>query len=146
MLERGYNIEEVFYKAQHNMAKYEYRGVPFSAWLYRIATHEIADHYNHIKRERRLVADMQTLSGLAENSIEDQIEQAEQDFQRQHDLMALQSVLSRLPLQYQTVIALRYFEKKGIAEIAAILEKSEGAVKLLLNRGLKKMRRIIEKA
>jgi RNA polymerase sigma-70 factor (ECF subfamily) len=59
-------------------------------------------------------------------------------------LLSIHTIILKLPAQYQAVIALRYFEKKGLTEIAAILGKREGAVKSLLHRSLKKMRQIME--
>lgn len=135
---------EVFYKALSNIGKFKWQGIPFSAWLYRIATNEIANHYNQAKRNMLLDEDILAIAELAGDSIEIELEQAETSLQKQQDLLSIHMIIQKLPAQYQTVIALRYFEKKGLAEIAAILGKHEGAVKSLLHRSLKKMRRIME--
>jgi RNA polymerase sigma-70 factor (ECF subfamily) len=134
---------EVFYKALKNISKFKWRAVPFSAWLYRIATNEIADHYNRNSRNKLLEVDIQSVFDLSQDSVEAEVEQAERDFRKQKDILVIHSIICQLPVQYQEIIALRYFEKKGLSEIAGILGKREGAVKSLLHRSLKKMRKIM---
>jgi RNA polymerase sigma-70 factor (ECF subfamily) len=135
---------EVFYKALNNIGKFKWQGIPFSAWLYRIATNEIANHYKKAKRNMLLNEDIVTITELAGDSVEIEQEQAETSLRKQQDLLSIHTIILKLPAQYQAAIALRYFEKKGLTEIAAILGKREGAVKSLLHRSLKKMRQIME--
>jgi RNA polymerase sigma-70 factor (ECF subfamily) len=137
-------VSEVFYKALKNIGKFKWQGIPFSAWLYRIATNEIANHYNLAKHNMLLKVDIVKIAEFAGDSIDIEIEQAEYNLKKQQNLLSIHTILRELPIQYQTVIALRYFEKKGLTEISMILGKREGAVKSLLHRGLKKMRQIME--
>ncbi len=135
---------EVFYKALNNIGKFKWQGIPFSAWLYRIATNEIANHYNLARHNMLLKVDIVKIAEFAGDSIDVEIEKAEYNLKKQQNLLSIHTVLHELPIQYQTVIALRYFEKKGLTEISTILGKREGAVKSLLHRGLKKMRQVME--
>ena len=56
------------------------------------------------------------------------------------DFLRIQKQLLGLPLSYQEVMALRYFEEKSISEISLITGKKEGTVKSLLSRGIEKLR------
>ena len=58
--------------------------------------------------------------------------------------MKIQEKISQLPIRYQEVITLRFFEKKKIKEIAEILGKKEGTIKSLLHRGLEKLKNLVE--
>jgi RNA polymerase sigma-70 factor (ECF subfamily) len=134
---------EVFYKALRGIRGFRWHGVPFSAWLYRIAGHEISNYYTRDGRRKLLAAELSVFAGVSQDSVETEIEQAERSFRAQQDLLALQAALQKLPPRYQEVISLRYFEKKGLAEISGIIGKNEGAVKSLLHRSLEKMRSLM---
>lgn len=58
--------------------------------------------------------------------------------------MTIQEKIFKLPVKYQEVIVLRFFEKKKIKEIAEILGKKQGTIKSLLHRGLEKLKNLIE--
>ena len=79
-------------------------------------------------------------------SLEQEIEQAESHLSKQSQFLALHKCITQLPVKYQEVLTLKYFEKKKIREISLILGKSEGTVKSLLHRGIKKLKTLIENA
>ena len=63
---------------------------------------------------------------------------------RQYDnFLAIRSKMLALPIKYQDVIMLRYFERKSVKEIAEILNKKEGTVKSLLSRGIRKLKDLL---
>ena len=132
---------EVFIKALHGIHKYRCNGVPFSAWLYRIASNEIADHYRNEKRQKDSQSELIKWSDNQTSSTEIEFICAEEEMRRNHEYLLLHQQLTMLPLKYQEVITLRYFEKKQINEISEILGKKEGTVKSLLHRGLEKLRK-----
>ncbi|MGD9143198.1 MAG: sigma-70 family RNA polymerase sigma factor [Dehalococcoidia bacterium] len=136
---------EVFFKALKSLHKFRWRGVPFSAWLYRIANNEIANHFRR-NGHRRLELDTVTNSvDYSEPSPEDEVLTAEAELKKHEDFLALHESIARLAIRYQEVIVMRYFENKRIREIAEILGKREGTVKSLLHRGLEKLRKSMER-
>ena len=134
----------MFFKALKNIAKFNWRGVPFSAWLYRIATNEIASYFKHglksqVRWEDIIESDMGSISSAEEELIE-----AEVKLKRHEQYIALHDNIHRLDIKYQEVITLRFFENKQINDISEILGKREGTIKSLLHRGLKKLRKLME--
>ena len=137
---------ETFLKAYCNVGSFVWRGVPFSAWLYRITSNEI----NLYLRKKKYNPTYLNDSGLQhflqyEEGIETEKAALEKAMQEHQEFLAVQQQLSRLNEKYGEVIALRFFEEKSIKEIAVILGKNEGTVKSLLSRGLEKLRKAMEK-
>jgi len=135
---------EVFFKALKNIEKFSWRGVPFSSWLYRIATNEIANNFKGDRRRRALAEEASESIDLSSPSPDIEIAQAEEELKKHEEFLALHEAVAKLPFKYQEVITLRYFEKKHLKEIGEILGKREGTVKSLLHRGLEKLRIITE--
>jgi RNA polymerase sigma-70 factor (ECF subfamily) len=134
---------EVFFKALKGLKQFRWRGIPFSAWLYRIAAHEIAGYSrNHRDIQDNLDPDSNA-SGLTSPSAECETLAAEAELQKHEEFLELHKSISRLSVKYQEVITLRFFEKKQLDEIAAILGKPEGTVKSLLHRGLEQLRKLM---
>jgi len=113
---------EVFQQALASLPRFEWRGAPFAAWLYRIASNAVADHVQKISREIAAVFD-------------DPVEQP--DVERRAMLFGL---VEKLPNEQQRVLHLRFTEGRSIREIAEQIGKSEGAVKQLQWRALQKLR------
>jgi RNA polymerase sigma factor (sigma-70 family) len=135
---------DVFMKALDRIAGFTWRGVPFSAWLYRIASNEIANHFRD-KRAKNISLDFlieeQDFEPADEADIEADLIAAQDKIQRHQLFLIVQKQLRMLPLKYQEVLSLRYFEKKSIAEISQIMGKKPGTVKSLLSRGVAKLQR-----
>jgi len=118
---------EVFHRALANLHKYEWKGIPFVAWLFRIAAHELADRWHESAR----VADgPQPDPGSADP-----------DFERR---VALFELVDRLPADQRRVIELRFGEGRSIHEVAEALSRSDGAVKQLQRRALEQLRADLE--
>lgn len=137
---------ETFFKALKNLWKFRWKNISFSAWLYRIANNEIANYY---RKNRYLVSleifkDEQGFEPVALHNPEIEFLEAEEKLKKHQDFLEIQEKIAKLPIKYQEVITLRFFEKKKIKEIAEILGKKEGTVKSLLSRGLEKLRNLIE--
>lgn len=135
---------EVFFKALKNIKKYHWRGVPFSAWLYRIATNEIANNFRRNKRRQLLTEEVANSASDLNTSLAAETAQAEADVQKHKDFLSLNENISKLPVKYQEVIVLRFFEKKQLKDIGIILRKREGTIKSLLHRGLERLRKLME--
>jgi RNA polymerase sigma-70 factor, ECF subfamily len=116
----------VFEQALASLPRFEWRGVPFAAWLIRIAANALADHWRRTSRESGdAPADMPDVGET------DAIEQRAILFQ----------LVGRLPDLQRRVIELRFGEEKSLREIAAALDRSEGAVKQLQLRALQNLRK-----
>lgn len=116
---------DVFQQALANLSRFEWRGVPFAAWLYRIAANAVADHFKKSSREvTGISADEMAGDGIAD------IEQRASLFRS----------VDRLPGDQRRVIVMRFAEGKSIREIAEELGRSEGAIKQLQWRGLQSLR------
>lgn len=137
----------VFFKAWHGLPQFEWRGLPFSAWLYRIASNETNTYFRQ-KKYRPLSLDALFEETGFELPSEHNVELdyiAYQDTLTRHaDFQLIQALLLMLPLKYQEVLALRFFEKKSITDIAAITGKNPNTVKSLLARGTEKLRQAFQ--
>ena len=116
---------EVFRRALAGIGTFEWRGVPFVAWLYRIAANEIADHLKSAARERAEV----TIDVPAPDEIEIIDQRA-----------LLFRLVDRLPADQRRVIVMRFAEERSVREIATAIGRSEGAVKQLQWRALQTLR------
>lgn len=128
-----------FLKAFSQIKKYRWRDVPFAAWLYRIASNEVNDHYR--REGGRRISSIESIADLADTGdYNDEINEAEEELSRHEEFITLHRKISELPFIYQEVIALKFFEKKKIREMVKILGKKEGTIKSLLHRGVEKLR------
>jgi RNA polymerase sigma-70 factor (ECF subfamily) len=127
----------VFLSALRHLGLFRWRGVPFGAWLYRIATNEIRVHY---RRQNRLPATTVISPDLASD-----LPNAAEAFAVTEDYRLLHGALLELPLKYRTVIVLRFFEGKSIEEIAVITGNAQGTIKSQLHRGLDRLQTILER-
>lgn len=116
----------VFEHALSTIGRFEWRGVPVAAWLFRIASNALADHW----RERGRAAQSEP------PDVPDPREQ--EDIERR---LALYQQIERLPDVQQQVIRMRFIEEKKISEVAAALGRSEAAVKQLQLRALQNLRK-----
>lgn len=134
---------ETFLKAYINIGKFQWKNIPFSAWLYRIATNEMNMAYRTKTFKPDSYHDLaeQGLLEIAEpQSLESEKILMEYQLQQSKDFIQIQEKLKHLPVKYQEVIALRYYEEKSVKEIADILSKKEGTIKSLLSRGIDKLK------
>jgi RNA polymerase sigma-70 factor (ECF subfamily) len=130
----------VFFKALKHIKNYQWQGVPFSHWLYRIANREILDHHNKRKRE----TSYEIATNVSDTAFQEELVAGKNELDKHEDYLDLQNYILKLPFKYQEVITLRYFEDRDIIEIASILRKPEGTVKSLLHRGIDRLRKMME--
>ena len=133
---------ETFFKALKKLWQFRWRNISFSAWLYRIANNEIANYYR--KNKHKPVSLEKIPEPIAVCNPSTEIIEAEEELKKHQDFLRIQEKISKFPIKYQEVIALRFFEKKKIKEIAEILGKKEGTIKSLLHRGLEKLKSLVE--
>ena len=121
---------EVFREALAGISRFEWQGVPFVAWLLRIAGRVLADHFKRLGRE-------------AGNANPELLEPAHAGIERSAILFQL---VDRLPEAQYRVIPMRFVEQKSIREIAEAMGRSEGAVKQLQFRAVETLRSQLEGA
>jgi RNA polymerase sigma-70 factor (ECF subfamily) len=120
---------EVFHEALANIKKFEWRGAPFSAWLYRIASNAIADRWQRTQREQA--------STEADDPPDQRDSISPEEIEKRARLFRL---VAGLPTDQRTVIEMRFAAGKSIAEIARELGRTDGAVKQLQFRAIRALR------
>lgn len=125
---------QVFLKALTNLQRYEYRGVPFASWLYRIASSEVNQLFRQNKAQRTVNIDSVHLYDMIDEMEEDKLE-------KYHD--KLQSVIADLDEPDLQLIEMRYFEKRPFKEIGEILDITENNAKVKVYRILEKLKRAL---
>lgn len=123
----------VFTRAIKHIGKYQNRGVPFSAWLYRIAHNLVANW--HRDNSRRHEVELEDSYWVSSNS-----DMPEHILERSQEDAALLNVIRDLPEDRQTLLILKFVEHMSNAEIGHIMERTEGAVKSLYHRTLLSLR------
>jgi RNA polymerase sigma-70 factor (ECF subfamily) len=123
----------VFERAMNHIGRYKDQGVPFSAWLYRIAHNLVANW--HRDRSRRTFVALDDVSRWVMTD-----HGPEFAAQLMEDKEALQEAISRLPADRQELLMLKYIERLSNAEIGEVMGRSEGAVKSLYHRTLLSLR------
>ncbi|MGA9391957.1 MAG: sigma-70 family RNA polymerase sigma factor [Candidatus Sulfotelmatobacter sp.] len=126
---------EVFHHALANLRKFEWRGIPFAAWLFRIAANLISDRWQRSNREQ-LAAEPQIESIQARGAEFEDVERKAMLFR----------MVETLPPEQRRVVVLRFVEEKSIKEVAREIRKTEGAVKQLQFRALTALRARMEGA
>jgi RNA polymerase sigma-70 factor (ECF subfamily) len=125
---------EVFVKTMEAIDGFTFRGVPFSAWLYRIASNLVVDHFRRqpaapaLELEERLVSEPGSVR-----------QQMDAEFTHQ----ALRRAVADLTEDQQQVIILKFVDGLSNQEVAHVLGKSEGAIKSLQHRALASLGRVL---
>ena len=127
---------QVFLKALIHLKKYKFQGVPFSAWLFRIAFNEVALHFRKNNTQRSLSFDADKIQSIAAAS--------ELDSTAETDRLLMESI-SELQEDAIQLIELRFFEARPFSEVAQILGITESNAKIKVYRVLEKLKLIILK-
>lgn len=123
----------VFQRAMNHIQNYIDRGVPFSAWLYRIAHNLVANWHRDRSRKQEIPIDeAPILPSRGDHPETSLVRTEEQD--------ALLRLIRRLPPERQNLLILKFVENLSNAEIGQIMGRSEGAVKSLYHRTLLSLR------
>ncbi|MFH1087496.1 MAG: sigma-70 family RNA polymerase sigma factor [Chloroflexota bacterium] len=127
--------QDVFIRAYQALPTYDWRGVPFTAWLYRIARNALIDHVRRRKKQASLSLDEVRVSSgdnpelLAERNME---------------VAELLKAVEKLPDAQREVISLRFGAQYSIAEAARALGKSEGTIKSLQYNAVVSLRKMLK--
>lgn len=129
----------VFYRALHHVHTYTDRGVPFSAWLYRIAHNLVANWHRDRSRHQEIpLSDAPTIHYKGEPPEVALIQTQERD--------ALLRLIRQLPSERQHLLILKFVEHMSNSEIGETMGRSEGAVKSLYHRTLLALRDELEES
>lgn len=121
---------EVFLRMVEGLPAYHQNGVPFEAWLYRIAAARVADYYrDRVRHPQEALSDLEPSHAVSPES----------SLQVQEEEVALRTALSTLSDEYQDILVLRFVERKSHAEVATLLGKSVTAVKSTQHRALTRL-------
>lgn len=122
---------EVFVSAWQNISTYAERGFPLSSWLYQIARNRIIDHFRTKKSDVPL-DDYVT--------IEEHDGEIGPDIDAAMTLARVQEAITKLGEEQQTVLIMRFVDDRPTSEVAKVLGKTEGAVRLVQHRALRALR------
>ncbi len=123
---------KTFYRALKHVHRYVDRGLPFSAWLYRIAHNVVANW--HRDRSRRQVIALDEIALIARQ------QHPESEIELRDDQRMLLRIIRRMPADRQQLLILKFVEQMSNREIAQIMGRSEGAIKSLYHRTLLALR------
>lgn len=125
--------ERVFFRALNNIPKYRNRGLPFSAWLYRIAHNLVANWYRDTKRRKEVPLEDHAYT-ISRGDL------PESELVKLQEVEQLMAALRRLPPDRQNLLILKFVERLSNEEIAQIMGRTEGAIKSLYHRTLLALR------
>ncbi len=126
--------QQVFLSAFKSISSYKWKGVPFSAWLFRIAHNRIVDFLRKKSKRVTVSLDESLASGSSNPGLE---------AERNLEIADLVSAARRLTDAQQEVISLRFAGGLPIAEVARIMGKSQGAIKALQHSAVAALRRVM---
>lgn len=123
---------QVFLKALISLPKYKFKGLPFSAWLFRIASNQVNEFFRKSKNKRSISLEQKHIELLFEKSENSDSEDKTQK------LIQLLNTLDDDEIQ---LLELRFFEERSFKEVGFILDISENLAKTRMYRLLEKMRK-----
>jgi len=127
---------QTFEKALLSIGRYEWQGISFSAWLYRIAANNVTDHYRKRKRVR--------LVGMEEADVRPGLDDIAYESIEDHDRreLLLRS-MQKLPAQYNQVLCMKFFDELDNQEMAEAIGCSRSNLAVKVYRSLRALRKII---
>ena len=126
--------QQVFLNALKSISSYKWKGMPFSAWLFRIAHNQVVDYYRKKKRSATVPLDENIASGR---------DNPGRDTERKMEIEEMNRATRQLTRAQQEVISLRFAGELSIAEVAKMMGKSEGAIKALQHAAIISLRKIM---
>lgn len=123
----------VFQRALSHIGKYEDKGVPFSAWLYRIAHNLVANWHRDRSRKKEISIDEAPMEIPS-------MDMPESSMIKDQEIGVLMTYVRTLPADRQMLLILKFVDDMTNIEIASIMDKSEGAIKSLYHRTLLQLR------
>lgn len=126
---------QVFMSAWQNITSYRHLGYPFSSWLYQIARNQVIDHYRARKPDVEL--ETEEVAGVLATANSQTVAESRMELEK------VMAAVAKLKPVYQDIIIMRFVEELSLKEVAAALDRSEGAVKLLQHRAVRQLRSLL---
>lgn len=127
-------LQQVFLKAWQALPRYEERGLPFGAWLFRMAHNQVIDHY----RTRRSHAPLEGVDPPADDT------ESDADLIAGERAAAVQRAMDRLSEDHRRVLVLRFVLEKSAREVGEIMGRREVTIRGLQHRALRALRAVLE--
>lgn len=127
---------QIFASAWENMSRYELKGFPFSSWLYRIANNAVIDYYRTWKHYQSIDAVPEEIFAETTN-LETKLDAA-------FDIHIIKTALQKLEPDQQNILIMKFVDDLSNKEIAAVVGKSEGAVRVIQHRALKQLKQHVD--
>ncbi|MCB9361352.1 MAG: sigma-70 family RNA polymerase sigma factor [Flavobacteriales bacterium] len=127
---------DIFAKALFNIGKFKFKGLPFSSWLYRIASNEITNFYRKNQSSKYVRVTEEQLNYLVDNAA-DAINIKSEKEEKFSQIITSLEVLSDDDLE---LIEMRFFEERSFKEIAEILNLTEGNARIKTHRAITKLK------
>jgi len=124
--------EDVFVKLYEKLDRYVERGLPFTAWLYRISHNQLVDYVRTLPRHTAQPLDL--IADVPEH-------QTGSEYRSVLDRETLEPAMARLTAEQRQAVEIRFLKGMSVAETAAQMGRSEEAVKKLQARALANLRR-----
>lgn len=131
---------EVFMSAWQKLPNFKSQGFPFSSWLYKIARNRVIDHYRTTKSNVSIDEDITISESLFATE-----EGAEVEFDLTQSISLIKTAMLELTGQQREVITMRFVEDLSPQEIAEILNKREGTIRIIQHRAITKLKKILWK-
>lgn len=125
---------QVFLKALDNLEKYQFRGVPFSAWLFRIASNQVSEFYRKTEKKRTVTLENEYISNI--------MDEADNTDIKGDGMELLVNLINQLREEEVQLIEMRFFEQLSIKDVGFILNLSESNIKVKTHRILKKLKKL----
>ena len=126
--------QQVFLKALESISSFKWKGVPFSAWLYRIAHNQVIDYYRRQKKRP---------DTLKDDAVVVSDSNPQQVAERSLDIEQVMSATRKLTDSQREVISLRFSGGLSTSEVANIMGKSQGAIKALQHSAIVALRKAL---
>jgi len=137
----------VFARALKHIHNYNDRGLPFMAWLYRIAHNVVANYHRDSHRHPSVPLDEMDLESgytYASAHAEDDADAADLRIDNERERKRLIDAIRKLPEERQQLVVLKFVQQLQNIEIGQIMGRSEGAIKSLYHRTLAQLRELMQ--
>ncbi|MDI6734251.1 MAG: sigma-70 family RNA polymerase sigma factor [Patescibacteria group bacterium] len=127
---------QVFLNAWQNIKKYEFKGFPFSSWLYQIARNQVIDHY----RTKKSNIDIEDIKEIKndDDTLDNQVN-------RNYEIEKVKNVIQNLNPEHQDIIIMKFVEELTSQEISKILNKPQSTIRVIQHRAVKNLRNMLKK-
>ncbi len=129
--------QQVFLNALQSLSSFKWRGISFSAWLFRIAHNQVVDYLRKKTKQATTLLDESLVSSKSDPQLA---------AEHKLDIEQLLSATKRLTEAQREVLSLRFAGELPVAEVAKVMGKSQGAVKALQHSAIGALRKVLSLA